>query len=254
MSEHLSNHSVHIALVLLLFCACSCSSDDVTGSGNDDTVSSHSATTTETDHVGGETTQTTDADPSTSSTDTDVVLDTTESRAEETPVEHAQPQAFTVTFDEIEYIHRFSDGGLHEFTPEGQEDLSKWTDMLSINVYPDISGAEDLASIANQVLTLYTSNGGELVRTDSVPRTETTPAEHLVAVTFRTPDANESVLARFLLIDDACVALIHSHRTYGNGADDELSAWVEGEGSGLDDELMEWDEYPTPEELESIEQ
>jgi hypothetical protein len=33
------------------------------------------------------------------------------------------------------YLHRWSMNDQHEFTPKGQEDLEKWSDMITINIY-----------------------------------------------------------------------------------------------------------------------
>jgi len=33
------------------------------------------------------------------------------------------------------YFHRWPDNDQHEFTPTGQDDLQKWTDMITINIY-----------------------------------------------------------------------------------------------------------------------
>src|SRR6266487_4913383 len=36
------------------------------------------------------------------------------------------------------YLPRWSMNNQHEFTPEGQEDLQKWSDMITMNVYPEL--------------------------------------------------------------------------------------------------------------------
>lgn len=166
--------------------------------------------------------------------------------------EHSEPETLTVMFNDTEYIFRFSEGGLYEFTPAGQEDLSRWVEMLSINLYADLMGEDALAEVANSVLATYTANGAQVERTDSVPRTEQSPAEHLIVVTFNIPGISESVRARFVLVGEECVGLIHSHRTYGASADEDIEAWLEGDGAGLDDKLMEWDDYPSVDELTAL--
>ena len=49
----------------------------------------------------------------------------------------AGPAKSAFVFDGVGYLHRWSMNHQHEFTPEGQEDLEKWSDMITINVYPD---------------------------------------------------------------------------------------------------------------------
>ena len=40
-------------------------------------------------------------------------------------------------FGGIEYLPRWSMKNQHEFTPAGQEDLQKWSDMITMNIYSD---------------------------------------------------------------------------------------------------------------------
>jgi hypothetical protein len=75
----------------------------------------------------------------------------------------------------------------HEFTPEKQEDLNKWSDMMTVNVYPDVGDGERLAATANAVLENYKSHQARVLKTRSVPRTADRPAEHLIAVVFTRP-------------------------------------------------------------------
>ncbi|MFY9608535.1 MAG: hypothetical protein WAU45_07960 [Blastocatellia bacterium] len=84
----------------------------------------------------------------------------------------------TVRFNQTQYLHRWSQNDQHEFTPPGQEDLSKWTDMLTINLYRRVNDGEGLALVANRVLENYKNQKGRVLRTVSVPRTVENPAEH----------------------------------------------------------------------------
>jgi hypothetical protein len=242
------HRSLWIMAVLLLVGAASCSSDDAAETENVDSATSPTGADAESDSGEDDAAQASDADESTATPGSAQGVDSTET-AEENESRHADK----LTFNDTTYIHRFSDGGMYEFTPEGQEDLSKWVDMLSINLYPGFEGEDALADIANRVLTSYTTNGAQVDQTDSVPRTEARPAEHLIVVTFNIPDVSESVRARFVLVGEECVGIIHSHRTYGESADEELEAWLEGDGAELDDRLMEWDEYPSIDELTASE-
>jgi polyisoprenoid-binding protein YceI len=46
------------------------------------------------------------------------------------------PATAKVTFRGTEYLLRSSHGNGYDFTPRGQEDLSTFTDMLELNLYP----------------------------------------------------------------------------------------------------------------------
>jgi hypothetical protein len=67
------------------------------------------------------------------------------------------------------YFHRWSKNDQYEFTPTGQDDLEKWSDMITINLYPSAHHGDGLAVKANAVLENYKSHGGRVLRTNSVP-------------------------------------------------------------------------------------
>jgi hypothetical protein len=149
----------------------------------------------------------------------------------------------TLNFNRTEYVHRWSQNDQHEFTPPGQEDLSKWTDMLTVNFYPQVNDGEGLASVANQVLENYKAHNGRVLRTISVPRTVEKPAEHLIVVVFGRPTFLEAVQARFKLVNGKGVSIIYSHRAYGKDVGPEMSAWLKSNGPSIEKVLMAW-EFP----------
>lgn len=145
-----------------------------------------------------------------------------------------------LNFNQTEYIHRWSQDDLHEFTPPGQDDLSKWTDMLSFNSYRQITDGEGLARVANQVLENYKSQKGIVLKTLSVPRTSERPAEHLIVVVFGRPAFLEAVQARFEMVNGKGISVIYSHRVYGKAAGPEMSAWLKDHGPATEKALMAW--------------
>jgi hypothetical protein len=149
----------------------------------------------------------------------------------------------TLNFNQAEYLHRWSQNDQHEFTPPGQEDLSKWTDMLTINFYPQATDGESLARIANQVLGNYQAQKAIVLKTSSVPRTVEKPAEHLIAVVFGRPTFLEAVQARFKLMNGKGVAIIYSHRVYGSEVGPAMSSWLKANGPSTEKALMAW-EFP----------
>jgi hypothetical protein len=158
----------------------------------------------------------------------------------------AGPAKAAFVFGGIGYLHRWSMNHQHEFTPEGQEDLEKWSDMITINVYPDAHDGEALATKANAVLENYKSHRGKVLRTSSVPRTSKQPAEHFIAVVFGRPNFIEVALARFKLVDGLGCSIVYSHRVYGEKIGDQMSAWLKTNGVEKEKALMEWNEIPSP--------
>src|ERR1700692_4408901 len=78
------------------------------------------------------------------------------------PDSQSEPAA-AFSFKDAEYFHRWSEGDQHEFTPEGQEDLDAWTDMLTVDPYRSIHDGEGLANAANSVLENYKEHGAKVI-------------------------------------------------------------------------------------------
>jgi hypothetical protein len=156
-------------------------------------------------------------------------------------------QAFV--FRDVGYFHRWSKNDQHEFTPEKQEDLDKWSDMITINAYPKVDDGERLAATANAVLENYKNHQGEILKTRSVPRTADRPAEHLIVVKFIRPGFIEIAFARFKLVDEKGCSVVCSHRVYGKKIKDQVRAWLDENGDEVEKALMEWSSLPSPSSL-----
>lgn len=172
------------------------------------------------------------------------LLDAPETRAAGAPAKSA------FVFDGVSYLHRWSMNDQHEFTPQGQEDLEKWSDMITINVYPNAHDGEALAAKANAVLENYKNHQARVLRTNSVPQTPDRPAEHFIAVVFGRPNFIEVAFARFKLVDGLGCSIVYSHRIYGEKIGDQMSAWLKTNGAEKEKTLMEWKDIPPPASIE----
>jgi len=159
-------------------------------------------------------------------------------------------EKFAFVFGGVGYLHRWSKNHQHEFTPQGQEDLEKWSDMITLNIYPDARDGEALATKANAVLENYKSHKGMVLKTTSIPRTPDRPAEHFIAVVFGRPNFIEVAFARFKLVDGVGCSIVYSHRIYGEKIGDQMSAWLSGNGPEMEKALMAWNDTPSPASLE----
>jgi hypothetical protein len=148
-------------------------------------------------------------------------------------------------FRDVEYFHRWSKDEQHEFTPKKQEDLERWSDMITVNGYPNVDDGESLAATANAVLENYKSHQARVLKTSSVPRTPDRPAEHLIAVVFGRPNFIEVAFARFKLMDGKGCSFVYSHRIYGEKIGDQMSAWLSANGPKIEKALMEWKSMPS---------
>jgi hypothetical protein len=159
-----------------------------------------------------------------------------------TPSRAAEKQESSAfVFRQVEYFHRWSQANQHEFTPAKQEDLEHWTDMMTVNGYPDVHDGEELASTANAVLGNYKRHDARVLKTSSVPQTADRAAEHFIAVLFTQPDFVEIAFARFKLTNDKGHSFVYSHRIYGEKVSAEANAWLKANGDEVEKALMEWD-------------
>lgn len=143
-----------------------------------------------------------------------------------------------LTFNGVQYLHRYSKDNLHEYTPKSQPDLKSWTDMVTINDYPSVKTGEDLAKNANSVLEAYKGQKAMVVKTDSVPRTAKKEAEHLIVVLFPRTDFIEAAFARFVIVDGKGYSIVYSHRVNGKKAGDAMSKWLQANGPVCEKALM----------------
>ena len=156
------------------------------------------------------------------------------------------PSKRAFVFGDVAYFHRWSQSDQHEFTPAKQEDLKRWSDMITVNGYPDVAEGERLATTANAVLENYKNHQAKVLETRSVPRTAEQPAEHFIAVMFTRPDFIEVAFARFKLLDGKGCSLVYSHRIYGEEIGDQMNAWLKTNGQAMETALMEWTSAPSP--------
>ena len=168
-------------------------------------------------------------------------------------MKNAPVKAATLSFGGMDYIHRWSKDGQNEFTPQSDPDLSRWRDMVTINVNASVRNGDQLAELANRVLGKYQSNG-KIIRTDSRPRTAQRPAEHLIVAILGDPEFLEAAFARFVLIDGVGFVAVYSHRIYGKEAGPPMSAWLESNGPPTEKTLMAWDKMPTLAALKQLPQ
>jgi hypothetical protein len=147
-------------------------------------------------------------------------------------------------FREVKYFHRWSKNEQHEFTPAKQEDLEHWSDMVTINGYPDVDDGDELAESANAVLGNYEKAGAKVLRTNSVPQTEQRPAEYFIAALFTRADFAETAFARFKIVDGKGHSFVYSHRLYGDKAGDEMKTWLSANGAEVEKALMDWSLSP----------
>jgi hypothetical protein len=161
--------------------------------------------------------------------------------------------AATVNFNGTEFFHRFSQAAQHEFTPKGDEDLSAWTEMMTVNVHDGARTGDGLAEVANRVVGNYEANG-HIMRTLSKPRTATAEAEHFVAAVLQAPNVFEVAFARFLLFEGRGVVAVYSRRFYGANAQEEMTTWFKANAIKIENVLVSWNGIPSLKVLKGLPQ
>ena len=161
--------------------------------------------------------------------------------------------ATKLMFAGTEFHHRWSKDGQNEYTPKGEEDLGRWSEMITINVHDRAVDGDGLAEVANAVVERYRA-AGTIIRTNSIPMTKKRPAEHFIAAILGTPELTEAALARFLLRDGVGTVVVYSRRAYGPDAAATIGAWIEKNGEATEKRLMEWKGLPALGELRKLPQ
>jgi len=164
-----------------------------------------------------------------------------------------QAKPMTLSFNGVVYVHRWSKNGQNEFTPENDKDLTRWQDMVTINVHDKARDGDQLAVLANSVLGNYQQHG-KILRTDSKPRTPQRPAEHLIVAILGNGALLEAVFARVVLVDGVGTIAVYSHRIYGKDASGPMGEWLKAKGPSIEQKLMSWDGIPPASTLKQLPQ
>jgi hypothetical protein len=150
----------------------------------------------------------------------------------------------TLQFNKTRFIHRWHKDGQHEFTPEAETDLARWTNMVTINLHRAATNGEKLAEIANRIVGNYRQNG-RILKTASKPATATDPAEHFIVAMFGRPSFLEAAFTRIHLVNGIGFATTYGRRVYGEKVGPEMSKWLADYGSATEAALMGWSDPAT---------
>ena len=159
----------------------------------------------------------------------------------------------TLNFAGAPYLHRWSKGGEHEYTPPPQSDLAQWRDMVSIQVHDTLTTPDQLAILANTALTAY-QKGGLILRTHSLKASPGHPAEHMIVAVLSDKGVREIVYARFRLAPEAGEAIVYSHRVVGMQPDVAATAWLKANDQAVERAMMAWSDLPTVPALRTLPQ
>jgi hypothetical protein len=160
-------------------------------------------------------------------------------------------EAMILSFRGTDFVHRWSKDNQNEFTPRDDSDLAKWRDMITVNLHESVANGDQLAEVANRILSNY-QRRGKILRTDSKARTADRPAEHLIVAALGDPNFLEAAFARCVLVNDVGFVTVYSHRVYGQAAGPAMSEWLKTNGVPVEKALMEWDKLPSAASLKRL--
>ena len=151
------------------------------------------------------------------------------------------PATAKVMFRGTEYLLRSSHGNGYDFTPRGQEDLSTFTDMLELNLYPAAHDQEALATITSRVQAVAQGAKATILRTISVSASGQQPGRHFLAAVMPTPHGVDFDAIRFVLVGQQAVGVFYTHRSYGESAAGATSEWVKKNSADVEQQLLQFD-------------
>ncbi len=150
------------------------------------------------------------------------------------------PSTAKVTFRGSEYLLRSSQGKTYDFTPLGQEDLSTFTDMLELNLYPAAHDQEALATITSRVRAIAQGAKATILPTSVSPSGQQ-PGDHFFAAVLPTPHGVDFDAIHFVLVDGQGYGVFYTHRSYGESAAGKTSEWVTKNAAEVEQQLLRFD-------------
>lgn len=139
----------------------------------------------------------------------------------------APPPGFQV--GDTAYLLRWTgDGGLAEYTPEGQDDLNRYSEMISLAPTPAELAPAGMAGYARAMADFVREGrNGDVLSQDCVPEAADHAAECTMLVAYAGREATELAFTRLVAVGSTNVAaLVLSHREYGDASPALAKAWL----------------------------
>lgn len=151
----------------------------------------------------------------------------------------------------MDFVHRWSSGNQHEFTPPGQEDLSSWDDMITIEYMPNVKDAKGLTQLADSVLELYKQRGGKIIGSIAIHTLDGQPHDHFIAALLGTSEVVEFIQVRLQLLDGVGTATIYARRFYAPDRA-QMSGWLPKNAPQREQALLQWKGAPSYRDMTTI--
>lgn len=140
---------------------------------------------------------------------------------------HAAPPPTLEAGGTVYHLRWTGDGGLAEYTPDGQEDLERYSDMISLAPTPAELRPDDMAAYARAMADQVRAGDGDLLSQDCVPDAADHVAECTMFVAYAQPAYTEFAFTRLVAVGaDNVACLVLSHREYGATSRAQAQAWL----------------------------
>jgi len=150
-----------------------------------------------------------------------------------------------------EYVYRSSMKDRWDFTPASQADPKAWRDRVTIVVRENVTTGAQLSSIASNLFTTV-NDLGEIVRTDSAPNPRTHETDHFIAAKLQGKGFTQAAFGRVALVEGKGMAIVYSHRSYGEHSQESSTGWMDRNGEATERELMTWTGMPKLAQLRAL--
>ena len=156
-----------------------------------------------------------------------------------------------LSFAGEDYLHRSTMAGRSDFTPASQPDLKNFRDRLTVVVRENVTSPDQLGTIANNLVGTV-SDVGEIVRAESMPNPQTGETEHFIAAKLQGSNFTQAAFARVALVDGKGMAIVYTHRTYGEHSFESSTGWMDRNGEATEKALMAWTGMPKLAQLQAL--
>jgi hypothetical protein len=132
----------------------------------------------------------------------------------------ASDNGAVVIFSGTKYFLRTAKDDEYVFTPDEQEDLQQWTDMIRLSYYPEITDGKSLAAKAIAWWEHYRKTRTRIFKINFIPRLDQMPAHDdalYTAVTISEKpynDYDEFSYTAVRIVEGIGMALVYSHREH----------------------------------------
>lgn len=121
---------------------------------------------------------------------------------------------------------RWWDGGLVEYTPDGQTDLERYSEMLSLLPTPAGLQAAHLDAYTREMAITHERRGGRVLSRECQPAAPSHLAECTLLIGFGDASHVELAVVRHIALRAGIAGFSLSHREYGDGAEDRAKTWI----------------------------